>query len=376
MPTTNSWNSQNPAQVAKGGTGIATTTAYAPICGGTTATAAFQTADTDIANSGYVLTSNGNAALPTWQAAGGGGISTINVDTGGGVTGSSVSLFALFPGGVGPINISGASVSFIAVSGTEINLNLSTGLSDTFLGSGSGVPLANSGGGNTSVGCDSLQSLDNSTSLANQNVAIGSFCCTEMTEGWFNTAVGSSSLMQLTEGNHNVCLGHSAGLSYTSSESSNILISNQGIVGESNVIRIGDSGSGYGQQNLCYIAGISGVTVAGGVAVLCDGAGNLGTVLSSARYKTEIEDLGSYTDILYKLRPVSFIYKTDQSKEKHYGLIAEEVSTFCPNLVVKDIEGRPDSVKYHEFTALLINEIQKLKKEIDSLKRQIYGSPS
>ena len=66
-PTNNSWNSQDPAQVAKGGTGIATTTAYAPICGGTTATGAMQAAATGLGTSGYVLTSNGASALPSFQ---------------------------------------------------------------------------------------------------------------------------------------------------------------------------------------------------------------------------------------------------------------------------------------------------------------------
>lgn len=70
MPTNNSWNSQDPAQVAKGGTGIATTTAYAPICGGTTATGALQAASTGLSTSGYVLTSNGASALPSFQSPG------------------------------------------------------------------------------------------------------------------------------------------------------------------------------------------------------------------------------------------------------------------------------------------------------------------
>lgn len=68
MVTNNSWNSANPAQVAMGGTGIATTTAYAPICGGATATGAFQAASTGLGTSGYVLTSNGAASVPSFQA--------------------------------------------------------------------------------------------------------------------------------------------------------------------------------------------------------------------------------------------------------------------------------------------------------------------
>lgn len=67
--TNNSWNSQKPVQVAKGGTGIITTTAYAPIVGGTSATGAFQAADTDLATANYVLTSNGAAAVPSFKTA-------------------------------------------------------------------------------------------------------------------------------------------------------------------------------------------------------------------------------------------------------------------------------------------------------------------
>jgi hypothetical protein len=55
--------------VAQGGTGLATTTAYAVFCGGTTSTGNFQQVS-GLGTSGQVLTSNGAAALPTWQPAG------------------------------------------------------------------------------------------------------------------------------------------------------------------------------------------------------------------------------------------------------------------------------------------------------------------
>lgn len=78
IPLVSQGSSANPtfstAAVAGGGTGITTTTAYAPICAGTTATGNFQQATTGFSTSGYVLTSNGSSALPTWQAPSGGGI--------------------------------------------------------------------------------------------------------------------------------------------------------------------------------------------------------------------------------------------------------------------------------------------------------------
>lgn len=58
--------------VTNGGTGVATlTTAYGVLAAGTTATGAFQNIGTGTA--AQVLTSNGPGALPTFQAAGGGG---------------------------------------------------------------------------------------------------------------------------------------------------------------------------------------------------------------------------------------------------------------------------------------------------------------
>ena len=58
--------------VAEGGTGRSSHTAYAVICGGTTATAAQQSI-ASVGTSGHVFTSNGAGALPTFQAAAGGG---------------------------------------------------------------------------------------------------------------------------------------------------------------------------------------------------------------------------------------------------------------------------------------------------------------
>lgn len=60
------------ALVVGGGTGRASATAYAVLCGGTSSTSAQQSI-AGVGTSGQVLTSNGAGALPTFQAAGGGG---------------------------------------------------------------------------------------------------------------------------------------------------------------------------------------------------------------------------------------------------------------------------------------------------------------
>ena len=60
----------SPQVVAEGGTGVSSNTAYAVLTGGTTATGAIQSI-ASVGSSGQVLTSNGAAALPTFQAAAG-----------------------------------------------------------------------------------------------------------------------------------------------------------------------------------------------------------------------------------------------------------------------------------------------------------------
>ena len=57
----------NPLPVPSGGTGRATATAYAVICGGTTATGPLQSI-ANVGTTGQVLTSNGVGALPSMQA--------------------------------------------------------------------------------------------------------------------------------------------------------------------------------------------------------------------------------------------------------------------------------------------------------------------
>lgn len=69
-----------PIDVLEGGTGVATmTTAYAPVCAGTTATGSLQVASTGLSTSGFVLTSTGASSLPTFQAASAAGIAWANI---------------------------------------------------------------------------------------------------------------------------------------------------------------------------------------------------------------------------------------------------------------------------------------------------------
>lgn len=67
MATINSWGSDDPAEVSKGGSGRSSHDAYAVICGGVTTTADQQSVDS-LGDPGAVLTSNGPDILPSFQA--------------------------------------------------------------------------------------------------------------------------------------------------------------------------------------------------------------------------------------------------------------------------------------------------------------------
>lgn len=84
-----------PVTVPLGGTGNTTFTAYSVLCAGTTATGVFQNVS-GVGSGGQVLTSNGAAALPTWQAAGGGTGSTVLLATGTAANSTSIDFATFF----------------------------------------------------------------------------------------------------------------------------------------------------------------------------------------------------------------------------------------------------------------------------------------
>ena len=54
-----------------------------------------------------------------------------------------------------------------------------------------------------------------------------------------------------------------------------------------------------------------------------------------------------------------------------YGLIAEEVAEIAPELVAYDEEGRPYSVRYHVLPSLLLNEMQKQQRTVETLLARV-----
>ncbi|HKD66511.1 MAG TPA: tail fiber domain-containing protein [Candidatus Binataceae bacterium] len=132
-----------------------------------------------------------------------------------------------------------------------------------------------------------------------------------------------------------------------------------------------------GKQTRIIIAGIAGVPATGD-AVVVSKTGQLGIVVSSARYKHDISDIGDRSSRLLKLRPVSFRYKNKAAGTLQYGLIAEEVAKIYPELVTFSPDGKAETVPYLTMIAMLLNELQKHGNQLhqqmirnDSQARQI-----
>ena len=89
--------------------------------------------------------------------------------------------------------------------------------------------------------------------------------------------------------------------------------------------------------------------------------GRLGTSTSSQRFKEEIKPMERASETLFALRPVTFRYKKgiDPQGIPQFGLVAEDVEAVNRDLVVRDEEGKPYSVRYEQINAMLLNEFLK-----------------
>ena len=230
---------------------------------------------------------------------------------------------------------------------------------------------------NTAIGFGALYSNDTGNANTGANTAIGADALESNTTGAGNTAIGSSALVSDVTGFQNIALGYVAGQNLTDGDN-NIYISDPAVSTESNTIRIGNVvpftdiyGFPHAAHSATYIAGINGATASGGVAVFIDSDGKLGTLTSSARFKTEIKRMDEASEAILALKPVTFQYKSDGKGTPQFGLIAEEVAKVNPDLVVHDRNGDIYSVRYEAVNAMLLNEFLKAHQKIEEQEQTI-----
>jgi uncharacterized coiled-coil protein SlyX len=173
--------------------------------------------------------------------------------------------------------------------------------------------------------------------------------------GSFNVAIGKNALINNTTGSHNLALGDSAGLGVTTADG---------------VICIGAIGQDLAGS--CYIGNIW-AQPGGSQAVYVNSSGKLGLQVSSRRFKDEIKPMEDASEVIYRLKPVSFRYKPEiePTRPLCFGLIAEEVEKLNPDLAIRGSDGQVNSVRYDAVNAMLLNEFLKEHKKVEEQQATI-----
>jgi Chaperone of endosialidase len=243
-------------------------------------------------------------------------------------------------------------------------------------GVGAGTLVLNTGDSNTAVGAAAL--LLNTSGTG--NTAVGTDALVHNDTGSFNIAIGDDTLNNNVSGSGNIIVGgFGAGFNIVAG-SNNIYIgpgvSANGPFDESDTIRIRDSApAAGGATSQVFFAGIDGSTVgAVNAPVLINPNGQLGTGVSSARFKKDIDPMGRTSEAIFSLKPVTFHYKGDMTNTPQYGLIAEEVAKVNPALILTDKEGKPYSVRYEHINAMLLNEFLKEHRKVENLKNDFQAT--
>jgi uncharacterized coiled-coil protein SlyX len=101
--------------------------------------------------------------------------------------------------------------------------------------------------------------------------------------------------------------------------------------------------------------------------VVVDANGQLGTVVSSARFKEEIKPMDKASEAILGLKPVTFRYKPalDATGTTQFGLVAEDVEKVNPALVMRDKDGKVYTVRYDAVNAMLLNEFLKQHSRVE-----------
>jgi hypothetical protein len=268
--------------------------------------------------------------------------------------------------GVGAL-LSNTNGAFNTASGAFALFNNTTGGDNTAIGFK--ALFSNIGGfDNNAFGFRALESHTTN----DHNNAFGVAALLSDQNGVSNTAIGDGALQSNVSGVNNTAVGDSALFISTGTGNTAIGVgAGDNVTTASNVICVGSVGDNV--DNSCYIGNIYGAVIDPATATIVgiDSTGKLGTISSSQRFKRDIRAMDRASDAVLKLKPVTFHYNSDAKNTPCYGLIAEEVAKVSPDLVVRDKDGKPYSVRYDQVNAMLLNEFLREHKKVEEQQRTI-----
>jgi hypothetical protein len=290
---------------------------------------------------------------------------------------------ALFSNDGDPNNNEGSENSAF---GTVALFSNTTGYANSAFGSGA-MGSNTTGSFNTASGFLALGGqfqLDSGTVngtvvTGDDNTATGAYALASNITGGGNTADGASALFSNVSGLGSTAVGDSALVN--SNGDFNTAVGNgagSNVTTASNVICIGSFGEDI--DNSCFIGNIySNVQPVIGIDpdyVTIDSNGRLGRSNlngSSRRVKHDIKPMDKASEVIFALKPISFRYNKeyDAKQRLSFGLIAEEVAEVAPDLVGRNKQGEPDSVRYEQINAMLLNEFLKEHSKVEKLEATV-----
>lgn len=263
---------------------------------------------------------------------------------------------SFFGADAGESNTSGLFNSFF---GTNSGNRNTVGQFNAFYGANSGFSNTE-GSSNTFLGSEA--GIGNTT--GSENVFLGSGAGASNTTGSSNIFIGKSAGAGAVSGTNNIVIGN--GTSLGANVSNSVVIGNSSFANLSNQIILGSN-----QQNTFVIGKliVSMVGAAGGTQLCRNVSNEIANCSSSIRYKKDIENFTPGLDLIKKLRPVSFTWKTGGMRD--LGFVAEEVAAVEPLLATHNEQGETEGVKYDRISAALVNAAKEQQTQLESQQTQI-----
>jgi len=254
--------------------------------------------------------------------------------------------------------------------------NKITGQYNTAIGALSIQTNTSSGDYNTSLGANSLNSLNGGSS----NAGVGYSCLYGVTSGGGNTAIGYTAGAAVNSGTYNVFLGYGAGYAgfgtNLTTGSNCIFIGNAAAsaAGSTYEIVIGNGAGGKGGST-CFISPAGGGVYQGNNTATW-------SVVSDQRLKKNIVENTVGLESINAIRVCNFEYRTEdevtdlpknQAINKQgvqLGAIAQELQAILPDCVKEQTTGvlsvNTDNMIWH-----MINAIKELSAELNALKAKV-----
>jgi endosialidase-like protein len=302
--------------------------------------------------------------------------------------------FNLFVGeGAGASNTTGSGNSFFGINAGHSNTDACC---NAFFGDRAGA--SNTGAGNSFFG--SLAGVNNTT--PNQNSFFGTAAGILNTTGASNSFFGYSAGQSNTTGANNTVIGANANLG-SGNLSFATAIGAGAIVDSSNTIVLGTTAETTQISGSAIIAAgqavgfapalevtpsqIGGSVIASNLyirqfnelpsaAPLCFRASNAGvpahvivTCSSSLRYKSDLQSFSGGLDIIQRLKPTAFTWKT--THERDVGLVAEDVAQVEPLFTFRNDKGEIEGVKYANLSVVFINAFKQQQAQIEQQRERI-----